>query len=128
MVDDPCLPRHHLTVRLHSVQLETLAPLPEERHQQQQQLVCVAEIERFGRLRTEACASSSEEATCWQFEEVRIFETWEAQWQALPHCHCYPVAKPPPAAAVSVLARSFCVTQPAYQALRPLPCRTLSLW
>ena len=65
MIEDPSLPRHHLTIRLHSAQLETPAPLL-ERHQQQ--LVCVAEIERFGRLRMEAYASSSEEATCWQFE------------------------------------------------------------
>lgn len=67
MLQDPLLPRHHLTVRLHSAQLEAPAPLPER---QQQQLVCVAEIERFGRLRTEACACSGEEATSWQFEEV----------------------------------------------------------
>ncbi len=70
MMEDPALPRHHLTVRLHSAQLDTPAPLL-ERQEQQQQLVCVAEIERFGRLRAEACASSSAEAILCEFEEVR---------------------------------------------------------
>lgn len=69
MMEEPALPRHHLTVRLHSAQLDTPAPLLER--QEQQQLVCVAEIERFGRLRAEACASSSEEAILCEFEEVR---------------------------------------------------------
>ncbi|KAI7840205.1 hypothetical protein COHA_005987 [Chlorella ohadii] len=68
MMEDPALPRHHLTVRLHSAQLDTPAPLL-ERQEQQQQLVCVAEIERFGRLRAEACASSSAEAILCEFEE-----------------------------------------------------------
>lgn len=66
MADEPPQQRHHLKVRLHSAQLEAPAPLAER-----QPLSCVAEIEQFGRLRTQETCACGGEVLSWQFEEVR---------------------------------------------------------